>query len=76
MALRAESMTIIIQLFTCTHGGDCVIGNLEYGELFERDRGLEGFRGKCPILLLLLLLFLLFRGSKGGIGIDGKSGGI
>ena len=55
-------------------GGDCVIGNLEYGELFERDRGLEGFRGKCPILLLLL--FLLFRGSKGGIGIDGKSGGI
>ena len=73
MALRAKSMTIIIQLFTCTHGGDCVIGNLEYGELFERDRGLEGFRGKCPILLLL---FLLFRASKGGIGIDGKSGGI
>ena len=27
--------------------GDCVIGNLEYGELFERDRGLEGFRGSC-----------------------------
>ena len=57
--------------------GDCVIGNLEYGELFERDRGLEGSRGKCSLLLLLLslLLFLLFRSSKGEIGIDGKSEG-